>query len=490
MRAIVISLLAALAASAAWTLPVSVNGAPWKSWSDAELRALTYPLPPASVASSPRRGVSLHEVLPLMQSASRLEVTGSSGVSVLEGDALADSLSTWYLVDTASGWQLAADGRAVAGVRSVAIAGERLEDTRLQVWVSWEGVDQLKEEIARFAALHGCAVSVLDVPQIESKLVAVIRGGGELPDVVMVQSDYLPTLTAAKALQPLDTLPLERVTPKGRDAFRLAGSLWAAPFSCDTQLVFYNRKIVTAPAASAWNLAALEASAARLEARGIVPFSFNAYSAYWFASFQLGFGKGSLVEKDGGIRIDDTASEKALTYLLDLQRRRLLEVLERDAMMSLFTTGRVGYILSGSYSVPEFRGLGMDVGILPHPMPPLLDFKGFAVTRKSRHTLLARRLIEHLCGVGVQQRFCTAIYKIPANRDAWPAIAAEDPAFSVLFESVDRGVSVPPDRSYTIYKNTMWKILRLAISGEIGVREVLAAGQQTIDAQLDGKEIP
>ncbi len=92
MRAIVISLLAALAVSAAWPLPVSVNGAPWKTWTDAELRALTYPLPPAPAASTPRRGVSLHEILPLMQSASRLEVSGTRGVSVFEGESLADSL--------------------------------------------------------------------------------------------------------------------------------------------------------------------------------------------------------------------------------------------------------------------------------------------------------------------------------------------------------------------------------------------------------------
>jgi maltose-binding protein MalE len=311
----------------------------------------------------------------------------------------------------------------------------------------------------------------------------------------MIQSDYLPSLTAAKALQPLDTLPLGQVVPKGRDAFRLSGSIWAAPFSCDTQLVFYNKNLVTPPAGSGWTLAALEESAARLRARGIVPFSFNAFSAYWFASFQLGFGKESLVEKDGGIRIDDPASERALEYLHDLQERKVLEVLERDAMISLFTTDRVGYILSGSYSIPEFRTLGMAFGILPYPVnqrigspvPPLLDFKGFAVPRKSRHSLLARRLIGHLSGVGVQQRFCRAIFKIPANRDAWPAIAAEDEAFATLFACVDQGAVVPPERSYTIYKNTMWKILRLAFSDQMGVREVLAAGQKTIDAQLAGR---
>lgn len=486
MRAVVISLLTTLSVSAVWPVTVSVNGTPWRTWTDAELRALCYELPSDNARTPALRGVSLHEILPLMQTAHRLEATGSRGASVLEAESLEGRLPSWYLADTASGWQLVADGRAAAGVSSLAINGERLEDERLQVWVSWEGVDLLKSEIARFASLHGLSVSVLEVPHVESKLVAVIRGGGELPDVVMVQSDYLPTLSAAKALQPLDTLPLHGVTPKGTDAFRLDGSLWAAPFSCDTQLVFYNKSIVDEPSAPGWSLAALEASAERLAARGIVPFSFNAYSAYWFAPFQLGFGKASLVEKDGSIRIDDPASHKALAYLLDLQRRKLLAALERDAMMSLFTTGRVAYILSGSYSVPEFRGLGMDVGILPHPLPPLLDFKGFAVTRKSRHALLARRLVEHLCGVGVQQRFCAATCKIPANRDAWASTAAADPAFGVLLESADRGASVPPDRAYTVYKNTMWKILRLAFAGEMGVREVLAAGQKTIDAQLAG----
>jgi maltose-binding protein MalE len=494
VRAVAARLLLMLVVSAAWPLQVTVNGKPWRSWTDAELRSLSYPLPPAAAAQPPRRGVSLQEIFPLMQTASALEVAGARGTSVLQDETLADSLPLWYLADGASGWQLVAGGREIAGVRSLALAGERLEDAKLTVWVSWEGVPQLKAEIQRFASLHGCTISVVEVPQVDSKLVAVIRGGGEMPDAVMVQSDYLPSLTAARALQPLDTLPLGQVHPKGRDAFRLGGTLWAAPFSCDTQLVFYNRKLVQPPALSAWTLAALEASAERIRARGIVPFSFNAYSVYWFASFQLGFGKRSLIEPDGGVRIDDPASEQALAYLHDLQARKLLEVLERDAMISLFTTDKVGYILSGSYSIPEFRALGMDFGILPYPVnqriglpvPPLLDFKGFAVPRKSRHSLLARRLMECLSGVGVQGRFARAIFKIPANRDAWPAILAEDPAFATLFDCVERGATVPPDRSYAIYKNTMWKILRLAFSDQMGIREVLAAGQQTIDAQLAG----
>lgn len=494
MRAIVTSLLIAFAVSSAWPVQVFLNRTTWKNWTDAELRALCYPLPSPSAAQPARRGVSLQEILPLMQSAARLEVSGSRGTFMLEDDALADQLALWYLADGASGWQLVAGGREVAGVRSLELTGERLEDAKLEVWVSWEGVEELKAEMRRFAALHDCSVTVVDVPQVDSKLVAVMRGGGELPDVVMIQSDYLATLTAAKALQPLDSLPLGQAHAKGREAFRLAGSLWAAPFSCDTQLVFYNRNITAPPGGSAWTLAALEESAARLRERGIVPFSFNAYSAYWFASFQLGFGKESLVGKDGGIVVDDPASVEALEYLHGLQERGLLEVLERDAMISLFTTDRVGYILSGSYSIPEFRSLGMDFGILPYPVnqrlgapvPPFLDFKGFAVTRKSRHSLLARRLVEHLGGVGVQQRFARSVFKIPANREAWPAVAAEDPSFATLFACVDQGVTVPAERSYAIYKNTMWKILRLAFSNQMGIREVLAAGQKTIEAQLAG----
>lgn len=143
---------------------------------------------------------------------------------------------------------------------------------------------------------------------------AVIRSGGELPDAVMVQSDYLPSLTAAKALQSLDTLTPDSILEKGKDPFRLDGKLWAVPFSCDVQFMFYNRKLAPTPPRSRMTLDDLEKTASGLAARGIIPFSFNAYSAYWFTSFPMGFRKTALIERDGGIRIDDAATQRALTY--------------------------------------------------------------------------------------------------------------------------------------------------------------------------------
>jgi hypothetical protein len=47
---------------------------------------------------------------------------------------------------------------------------------------------------------------------------------------------------------------------------------------------------------------------------------------------------------------------------------------------------------------------------------------------------------------------------------------------------VDSGTVIPPDRVYGVYKNTMWKLLRLALSGQLSPEETLRAGQQLMDA--------
>ena len=96
--------------------------------------------------------------------------------------------------------------------------------------------------------------------------------------------------------------------------------------------------------------------------------------------------------------------------------------MERDAMTSLFVSGDTAMIISASYSIPHFEQLSIPFTAVPLPknsstgirLSPLLDFKAFAITKRSRNTIGARRLIEFLCGIGVQQRFTEATAKLPA----------------------------------------------------------------------------
>ena len=56
-----------------------------------------------------------------------------------------------------------------------------------------------------------------------------------------------------------------------------------------------------------WDLDDFERIARQMKDRGISPASWNAYSAYWLASFQLGFGKEELLGPDGSVRFHTNA---------------------------------------------------------------------------------------------------------------------------------------------------------------------------------------
>jgi ABC-type glycerol-3-phosphate transport system substrate-binding protein len=444
-------------------------------------------------AGSPRAYV-LGEVAPLFTSAYRMEIETESGSTEISRDDLGDLLFESYLVPRDDGVELYTAGRRFRGVEGIDLYGEPAGTGELTIWLSWEGVGLLKEELSRFAEYHGIDLDLQQIPNTETKLTAALRGGGELPDLVMVQASSIGELAAARALQGLDYLDLSYAGEKGSEAFRLDETTWAAPFYCDIQLLFYNPELVPGRPEAGWTFDEFESLARRVrEEHGeVAPASWNAYSAYWLSPFLYAFGKERLVEENGDIVIDEEPTRKAMEYLVSLRDRRLLRVSERDAMVSDFAAGRTAMILTGSYSIPHFRRLGIPFRPAPFPVngeigraaASFIDYKGFGITRRSRSPVLARRFLQFLTGPGVQQRFCTEVHKLSARQDSWSVLSRELEYYEAMRAGFRQGAVVPPQRAYGIYKNTMWKLLRFVFSGRMGIEEVLATGQRIIDNKL------
>jgi len=456
---------------------------------DSRLRALSYSIP---VAGAMERGLALSELLPPLIEVWRIDCLGAGGTKSWTGDDLADRLSEFYIVESTSGWDLLFRGTRVVSLRQIDIRGDQSQEGELEVWLSWEGVPELKAEIQRWSSLTGMKVRTVDVPDTRSKFLAVQRGGGRGPDLLMIQSDNVPDLIAAQALQPLDRIDAGGLDEKGKAAFGLDGRLWAMPFYFDTQLVFYDRNQVKTPPDMAWTTADLEKLAAEIRAGGKKPLSWNVYSAYWLLSFAMGFGKPAIADPDGGVRPDDPGTKRAISWILAMIDKGYLEPLERDAMVARFAAGDIAMILSGSYSIPEFERIGLDFGVAPYPVVdstgkpvvPLLDYKGFAMTRTTKAPVSARRLIEHLSGIGVQQRFSAALSKLPANSGAWKVSEKSNRYNAVLARSAEIGAVIPPSSGYSVYKNTMWKILRFILAGSMKPEAALAEARRLIDANL------
>ncbi len=498
MRFLASIVVCLLAVQSLYSLDIVLNSQVHRNWSDAALEEHSYPVPPTA-----KMGISLGEVLPLMISSYTLEIVHSGGTTEIGLPRGAEHFFLLYLVRSSMGWELISEDPSLviprlAGISTLRVYGEALRERDLTCWISWEGTRELKEEIGRFEDLHGLELNVQEVPKISSKLISVLRGGGEVPDLIMTSGADIHTLTNAGALQNLDYMVPLNAMKKGVNSFTLDGRVWALPFYFDSQLIFYRSDLL--PRAKlpgsfsqySWDLDQFEGVLRYLRNRSIEPISWNVYSAYWLIPFQMGFGKDHLIDRDGGLTITDGPTKLALEYIISLQERGLLSERERDGMVSSFISGDVGMMLSGSYSIPQFEKIGLPFGVLPYPynqktgkyISPMLDFKGFAITKRTKRPILARRLIQYLTGIGVQQRFPPALAKLPVHPGAWEIAKRANPYHEVLARSMEIGTSVPPEKAYGIYKNTMWKLLRFVLTGQMGIDRVLKEGQSIINAKL------
>ncbi|MEL7556707.1 MAG: extracellular solute-binding protein [bacterium] len=469
---------------------LNLNGTSRSLPDEVTLRGLCY-LVPTDLGYE--QGLALSELLPPLIDAWKLECLHGKTTRLWQDETLAERLKGFFLIPSEKGtWDFYADGTRHKDLRSLSIHGDRAEEGELEVWLSWEGVPELKTELERWSMLSGAKIRAVDVPDTRAKFLATLRGGGRPPDLVMIQSDNLADFLSAQALQPLDRIETGELSAKGKEAFRIGERLWALPFYFDSQLVFYNTRLVPEAPRDDWTLDDLERIADSVAAKGRTPLSWNLYSAYWLLSFASGFGKASISDPDGGVRPDDPGTKRALAWMLDMIKSGRIAALERDAMMARFASGEIGMILSGSYSIPEFERIGLPFAVAPYPrvvstgrpVAPLLDFKGFAMSRSSRSPVSAQRLLEHLSGIGAQQRFAAALSKIPANEKAWEAARGSNRYHRQLSRSAEIGLVIPPGPGYATYKNIMWKMLRFIFSGVMEPDKALAEARRLIDANL------
>lgn len=431
------------------------------------------------------------ELLPICRSLESLHLNSRRITIPRQGESVRPLYRDLIYLDRDNQFRYKCEKRRSEELHQLVLRADIISDQALEIWVSWEGVDELKAEAARWSLLHNISVKVNEVPKSDSKLLSVLRGGGQPPDIIQIQSDYIPPLCSAGALQPMVRFPTDTYQEKALEAFRRDGQIWAVPFYCDSQLLFYRKDLMQGPEETgSWSLAEFEKAAIALRDMGISPASWNAYSAYWLAPFQAGFGKRPLVERDGTVRVDDGATREAVHYLKDLIDRKLLDLRERDSMFSRFVEGSCAMMLSASFSIPELERIGVPFSVAQVPRgpagssSPLLDVKGFAISRRSRNPLLARRFLLSLSDCAVGHRFCSALSKLPVQEEAWLMNAGENPYFPALRTAFEEGQTVPSSRGYKVYKNTMWKMLRFLLHGSMEIETGLRRAQSLIEAQM------
>lgn len=127
------------------------------------------------------QGITLLELLPLMEEVSQMTIVHGGAETDLTGEDLGEYWGESFLEETASGIILHFQNQIYPGVQALRWEGTPMESDELEIWLSWEGVDELKQEIRRFAGLHGIAIDAQEVPKPASKLTAQVRARGMFP---------------------------------------------------------------------------------------------------------------------------------------------------------------------------------------------------------------------------------------------------------------------------------------------------------------------
>ncbi len=443
-----------------------------------------------------RPGVPLSLHLPLFIDIWEFTLTDRDGaVHAIPAGEAADNLFEMYLLPSGDGFDFHYGAISVPDILEITIAGDPLPGKPLDVWISWEGTDELKAIIGEFSRHFNIPVTVNTIPNTATKLMAHNRGNMNIPDVVMIKSDYIPQLLSEQALQPLGWDLPESFQEQGIASF-FSGQLYGAPFYSDVQILCYNPEIIPSvfgegTAEENGTLRDLEQALASVD-ESFIPATWNLYSAYWLFPFQLGFGKEHIINGDGSITINDDATVAAVGYLMDLIDRELIVPVERDGMISQFIQGQAGMILTGSYSIPAFTDLGIPFAYTVYPLnqetgryvSPLIDYKGFAIPKRSRNPVGARRLVQYLSSQQAQAAFSFANFKNPVRNDAWSLSKLPEHTEWVLRESIVRGTIIPPDPAYSIAKDTLWKIVRMILGRQLPVAEGLDKAQEIITNNL------
>jgi len=119
------------------------------------------------------QGYSLLETLPLMEEVYKIEIYTQNKNYVLKEDDLAEYWGESFFLQNGASTNLLFQDILYKDITEIRVHGTPMESTSLEIWLSWEGISELKEEIYHFAEKHNLSIHTTEVSKPDSKLIAV-----------------------------------------------------------------------------------------------------------------------------------------------------------------------------------------------------------------------------------------------------------------------------------------------------------------------------
>ncbi len=345
-----------------------------------------------------------------------------------------------------------ANGFAVSSEPVYACTG--LGTVRLaHTWESEEEQAALAELVTRFRQI--CPLIIVELEQtdvIRLRESFLNNEPGIRPTFALVSQATLRFLSQEPGLlKNMTTVvtadTLQKFRPGGLDAMRVQGSLYGIPLNLNVDALYYNRRLVSAPAQTLDDL--------RTQAAEGIPITLDTrfVRAFW----GVGAFGGQLFDPENRVILDQGGLAEWLMWLResrDAYGIRLSD--DGDELRERFISGQSAYYVGGPQELAELRrALGEDtLGVAPLPAgpggdaTPFAQVRGFVYRESAGDALinLARLFARYATDPEAQTYLMETVDKVPAHATV-PLPA--DSAFAVFAEQFQAGRIVPNMPAWT-----------------------------------------
>ena len=351
----------------------------------------------------------------------------------------------------------------VTGLGQTACAQERVT-LRLTDWADLDEMPLDKKALEEFKKLYP-HIDVLYEPnpgrQYEEKILTALAAD-EPPDVFLLDSKLIPTFTNKHIL--LDLGPY--VQQLGIDtsqwfsnALRIAqrgNAIFAFPKGFTPLMMFYNKELFDQAGLSypvsgwTWDdyLSIAQKLTKDLDGDGSTDQFGASFSNYFYFWISWVWSAGGDVVDPARLRatgaLNTTATETALTFLIDLQKRHnvapntgsWVQSEKTGINVQLFMNGKIAMILDGHWRLPRFLRQIEDgtlrLGVAPPPQRPgtprinVLYESGWSVPVSSKHPREAVLLAAFMAGETANRLRSARRLEIPSVRRIAEELVAQD----------------------------------------------------------------
>ncbi len=308
----------------------------------------------------------------------------------------------------------------------------------LTIWYTFEGKEEdvfLNSIIQFEESEENIKVEAISKPYGSSEQAFVTAAlGDEAPDIMRFSSDQLGYVGKFKQngfplledLLPYLT-PIEREAwdPNAINGMMHEGSLLGLPASQDCLSLLYNKALfdmndVDHPTSN-WTTEDLLQSSITLTTGNQHGIAFPSKSPYWWFAFQSGFGGDLFTEGSSSLASNGSAESLNFTLNFELEHELFPAGTGVEQMENLFMESKAAMIIDGPWNWAEYQAARLQIGqvLLPlnydssERMSPMVNFKGYSISKQSEDKEAAFKLISWLSSASVQKEFAIQTYTMP-----------------------------------------------------------------------------